>query len=36
VDDVVRVDGKWLIQTRNVAYQHPAPPPQAADSGERG
>ena len=26
VDDVVRVDGKWLIKTRNVAYQHPAPP----------
>jgi len=26
VDDVVRVNGKWLIQNRNVAYQHPAPP----------
>ena len=26
MDDVVRVDGKWLIQNRNVAYQHPAPP----------
>lgn len=25
MDDVVRVDGKWLIQSRNVAYQHPAP-----------
>jgi hypothetical protein len=26
MDDVVRVDGKWLIRSRNVAYQHPAPP----------
>ena len=25
LDDVVRVDGRWLIQSRNVAYQHPAP-----------
>lgn len=26
LDDVVRVDGKWLIKNRNVAYQHPAAP----------
>jgi hypothetical protein len=26
LDDVVRVDGKWLIESRNVAYQHPAAP----------
>ena len=26
LDDVVRVDGKWLIQSRNVAYQHPPAP----------
>lgn len=25
MDDVVRVDGKWLIKNRNVAYQHPGP-----------
>lgn len=25
-DEVVKVGGKWLIQTRNVGYQHPAPP----------
>ena len=25
VDDVVRIDGKWLIKSRNVAYQHPGP-----------
>ena len=25
MDDVVRVGDKWLIQNRNVAYQHPAP-----------
>jgi hypothetical protein len=24
LDDVVRVDGQWLIRSRNVAYQHPA------------
>ncbi len=25
LDDVVRVNGKWLIQNRNVSYQHPGP-----------
>lgn len=26
MDDVVRVNGKWLIRNRNVAYQHPPAP----------
>lgn len=26
MDEVVKQDGKWLIRSRNVAYQHPAPP----------